>query len=86
MVFLGPEVFNGIADKLERIPLLPVIEFGLLLVFLLHVVKAIEMVLANRQARPIAYVRKKYAGAPSRKEPRIVDDDPVGTVAGRSSS
>ena len=67
MVFLGPEVFNGVADKLERIPILPVIEIGLLLVFLLHVVKAIEMFLGNQQARPVAYAKKKYAGAPSRK-------------------
>ncbi len=67
MVFLGPEVFNGTADRLERIPLLPVIEVGLLLVFLLHVVKTIEMVLDNRRARPVPYALKKFAGPPSRK-------------------
>jgi succinate dehydrogenase / fumarate reductase cytochrome b subunit len=67
MVFFGADVFNGIADKLEHVPLLPVIEIGLLLVFLLHVVKTVEMFLANRQARPVAYVRKRYAGPPSRK-------------------
>ena len=67
MVFFGPEVFNGIADKLERIPILVAIEIGLLLVFLLHVVKTIEMYLANQKARPVQYVKKKYAGEPSRK-------------------
>ncbi len=66
-VFLGPEIFNGVADVLERIPLLPAIEIALLLVFLLHVVKTIEMFLTNQQARPVAYVKKKDAGAPSRK-------------------
>jgi succinate dehydrogenase cytochrome b subunit len=67
LVFLGPDVFNGVADRLEHIPLLPVIEIGLLLVFLLHVVKTIEMFLTNQQTRPVAYVKKRYAGAPSRK-------------------
>jgi succinate dehydrogenase / fumarate reductase cytochrome b subunit len=67
MVFFGPEVFNGIADRLERIPILPAIEIGLLLVFLTHVVKTIEMVLDNRRARPVAYAKKTFAGPPSRK-------------------
>jgi succinate dehydrogenase / fumarate reductase cytochrome b subunit len=67
MVFFGPEVFNGIADRLERIPILPAIEIGLLLVFLMHVVKTIEVVLDNRRARPVGYVKKTYAGPPSRK-------------------
>ena len=43
------------------------IEIGLLLIFLLHVYKAVTMFLANQQARPVAYVKKKYAGKPSRK-------------------
>jgi succinate dehydrogenase / fumarate reductase, cytochrome b subunit len=66
-VFLGPEVFNGTADRLERIPLLPVIEVGLLLVFLLHIVKTVDMFLDNRRARPVPYALKKFAGPPSRK-------------------
>jgi succinate dehydrogenase / fumarate reductase cytochrome b subunit len=68
LVFLGPAVFNRYAYVMEvGNPLLPVIEIGLLLVFLLHVYKAVTMFLANQSARPVAYVQKKYAGRPSRK-------------------
>src|SRR5437868_4125258 len=68
IVFLGPAAFNRYAFVMEYgNPLLPVIEIGLLLIFLLHVYKAVTMFLANQQARPVAYVRKKYAGRPSRK-------------------
>lgn len=67
LVFFGPEVFNGAADVLERIPILPAIEIALLLVFLLHIVKTVEMFIDNRRARPVAYAQKKPAGPPSRK-------------------
>jgi succinate dehydrogenase / fumarate reductase cytochrome b subunit len=68
IVFLGPAAFNRYAFVMEYgNPLLPVIEIGLLLIFLLHVYKTVTMFLANQQARPVAYVKKKYAGKPSRK-------------------
>jgi succinate dehydrogenase / fumarate reductase, cytochrome b subunit len=67
MVFFGPTVFNKYAYTLEGNPLLPIVEIGLLLIFLVHVYKTIRMFLANQQARPVRYVRKKYAGPPSRK-------------------
>lgn len=67
MVFFGPSVFNKYAYTLEGNPLIPVIEIGLLLIFLMHVYKTLTMFLSNQQARPVAYVEKKYAGAPSRK-------------------
>jgi succinate dehydrogenase / fumarate reductase cytochrome b subunit len=68
LVFLGPAVFNRYAFVMEvGNPLLPLIELGLLLIFLLHVYKTVTMFLGNQAARPVRYVRKKYAGAPSRK-------------------
>jgi succinate dehydrogenase / fumarate reductase, cytochrome b subunit len=67
MVFGGPAFFNKYAYTLESNPLLPVIEIGLLLVFVLHIYKTIAMFLANQQARPNRYVQKKPAGPPSRK-------------------
>jgi succinate dehydrogenase / fumarate reductase cytochrome b subunit len=67
MVFGGADAFNGAADRLERLPLLTVIEVGLLLVFLLHIVTTIAMFLGNQQARPVRYVKKRMAGPPSRK-------------------
>src|SRR4051812_43093269 len=67
MVFFGPAFFNKYAYTLEGNPLLPVIEIGLLLIFLLHVYKTVAMYLNNQRARPVRYVRKKFAGRPSRK-------------------
>jgi len=67
MVFFGPSVFNQYANTLESNPLIPVIEIGLLLIFLIHVYKTVTMFLANQQARPVSYHEKKYAGPPSRK-------------------
>jgi succinate dehydrogenase / fumarate reductase cytochrome b subunit len=67
MVFFGPEVFNRYAYTLESNPLIPVVEIGLLLIFLVHAFKAIKMFLDNQRARPVRYVQKRYAGPPSRK-------------------
>jgi succinate dehydrogenase / fumarate reductase, cytochrome b subunit len=68
IVFLGPAAFNRYAFVMEYgNPLLPVIEIGLLLIFLLHVYKAVTMFLGNQAARPVRYVRKHSAGRPSRK-------------------
>src|SRR5215472_15941145 len=68
IVFEGPAAFNRYAFVMEYgNPLLPVIEIGLLLVFLLHVYKAITNYLANAAARPVVYLKKKSAGWPSRK-------------------
>ncbi len=66
-VFFGPAFFNKYAYTLEGNPLIPVIEIGLLLIFLVHVYKTIRMFLRNQEARPVAYVQKKRAGWPSRK-------------------
>jgi succinate dehydrogenase cytochrome b subunit len=68
IVFFGPAAFNHYAFVMEYgNPLLPVIEIGLLLIFLLHIYKTVTMFLANQQARPIRYAQKKWAGTPSRK-------------------
>jgi succinate dehydrogenase / fumarate reductase cytochrome b subunit len=67
MVFFGPGVFNHYAHTLESNPLIPVIEIGLLLIFLVHVYKTVTMYLGNRAARPVRYMAKKSAGPPSRK-------------------
>lgn len=67
LVFLGPTVFNQYSHTLLRNPLIPVIEIGLVLIFVIHVHKTVRMFLGNRQARPVRYVKKKGAGPPSRK-------------------
>jgi succinate dehydrogenase / fumarate reductase cytochrome b subunit len=67
IVFLGPEIFNEYSHTLLSNPLIPIIEIGLLAIFLVHIYKTVRMYLANRRARPIAYAQKRYAGKPSRK-------------------
>jgi succinate dehydrogenase / fumarate reductase cytochrome b subunit len=67
LVFFGPDVFNGYAHTLESNPLLPIVEIGLLLLFLLHIFKTVTMFLQNRRARPVPYQMKRRAGPPSRK-------------------
>lgn len=66
-VFGGPAFFNGSADLLERLPILPLIELALLALFLIHIYKTITMFIGNQQARPVRYAQKKNAGRPSRK-------------------
>jgi succinate dehydrogenase / fumarate reductase cytochrome b subunit len=66
-VFFGPAFFNKYAYTLESNPLLPVIEIGLLLIFVIHIYRTIRMFLANQNARPVKYAIKKMAGRPSRK-------------------
>jgi len=67
MVFFGPAVFNQYAYTLEGNPLLPIVEIGLLLVFLIHIYKTVRMYVGNRRTRPIGYAQRKNAGPPSRK-------------------
>src|SRR5687767_14396980 len=66
-VFGGAAFFNESADTLERIPILPVIELGLLLIFVIHIYKTIAMFLGNRKARPVRYAQRTNAGHTSRK-------------------
>src|SRR5262245_9924539 len=67
LIFFGPAFFNKYAHTLESNPLLPIVELGLLALFLIHIYKTIRMFLGNQQARPARYAMKKRAGSPSRK-------------------
>ena len=67
LIFFGPAIFNQYSHQLLSNPLVPVIEIGLVLIFLIHIYKAVRMFITNQQARPLPYVQKKYAGPPSRK-------------------
>jgi succinate dehydrogenase / fumarate reductase cytochrome b subunit len=67
MVFLGPEAFNEYAHTLASNPLIKFIEVILVMGFLVHIFKTIQMSVKNRQARPVGYVQRKPAGPPSRK-------------------
>lgn len=67
LVLLGPDIFNSYAGMLISNPLVVPVEIGLLVVFLLHLAKAIGMTFQNRGARPAAYVNKQWAGGASQK-------------------
>jgi succinate dehydrogenase / fumarate reductase cytochrome b subunit len=68
LIFFGPEVFNRYAYAMEvQNVTLPAIEIALLLLFLLHIYKTVTMFVGNQAARPVRYVKKKFAGPPSRK-------------------
>jgi succinate dehydrogenase / fumarate reductase, cytochrome b subunit len=67
LIVLGPETFNTYAHALISNPLVVPVEIGLLIVFLIHLFKAIRMTFQNRQARPAKYARKQWAGGASQK-------------------
>ena len=67
IVFAGQDTFNGYSHALISNPLVVPAEIGLILVFLLHILKAVTMWFRNQAARPAGYVRKTWAGHTSRK-------------------
>ncbi len=67
LVFLGRDTFNNYSHMLLSNPLIPVIEIGLVLIFIVHIYKTVTMYFRNQAARPVKYQKKKMAGPPSRK-------------------
>ena len=67
MVFLGQETFNHYAHMLVSNPLVVPAEIALLLIFLVHIYKAVMMWTKNQAARPVRYEQKSWAGYTSRK-------------------
>jgi succinate dehydrogenase / fumarate reductase cytochrome b subunit len=67
MVFLGPETFNTYSHALISNPLVVPVEIGLVVVFLIHLYKAITMTFQNQSARPGTYAKKELAGGASQK-------------------
>jgi succinate dehydrogenase / fumarate reductase, cytochrome b subunit len=67
LVFAGPEIFNEYSHTLISNPLIIPIEIGLLLIFVVHIYKAVRMWMVNQTARPEKYHKKSYAGHTSRK-------------------
>lgn len=67
MVFLGRDAFNLYSHALISNPLVVPVEIGLLVVFLIHLFKAIRMTFQNQSARPAKYEKKTWAGGASQK-------------------
>lgn len=56
LIYLGPEAFNGYAEKLRHLrPGLYVVEVGLLAVFVVHMWFTALVVMENYAARPVRY-------------------------------
>jgi succinate dehydrogenase / fumarate reductase, cytochrome b subunit len=68
LLFLfGPAAFNEYSHTLVSNPLVYVAEAGLAAIFLLHIYKTVRLYAGAQVARPVGYVRKEWAGGPSRK-------------------
>lgn len=67
LIFAGADVFNEYSHTLISNPLIVPIEIGLLLIFVLHIYKAVRMWIGNQAARPVRYEKKSPAGHTSRK-------------------
>lgn len=55
LLFVGPEAYNTYSHKLISNPLIKLIEGGLLLFFLSHMINGIRLTIENRRARPQKY-------------------------------
>ena len=52
-LFFGPAVFNGMVEALESIkPIVRIMEVGLLIVFLIHIINALQVTWYNRTLSP----------------------------------
>ena len=67
LIFFGRDLFNTYSHALISNPLVVPVEIGLLVVFLIHVFKAVPMTLRNQAARPVKYAKKERAGGTSQK-------------------
>lgn len=61
LFILGPTAFNEYSHRLVSNPLVYLAEGGLLAIFLLHIVKAVWVVIANQMARPARYAKRTWA-------------------------
>lgn len=68
----GLPKFNAYAHFLTSIPILPLIELGLLAIFLIHIYEAIVVVLENKSARPHDYHMKVWARQKNEKSRKSV--------------
>lgn len=67
LFLVSPQAFNEYSHTLVSNPLIYVIEFGLIAVFLLHIYKTVRLYAGAKSARPVPYSRKERAGHTSRK-------------------
>lgn len=67
LVFAGAEAYNEYSHALVSNHLIYLAEFGLLVLFLAHLISGILVYRRNREARPIGYEVSRWAGHTSHK-------------------
>jgi succinate dehydrogenase / fumarate reductase cytochrome b subunit len=67
LLYFGPSKFNAYSHVLISNPFVIPAEIGLLAIFVVHVLEAVTMWWTNRDARPVPYQHKGWAGGSSRK-------------------
>jgi succinate dehydrogenase / fumarate reductase cytochrome b subunit len=67
LVIFDPEGYNAYSHALISNPLIYIAEFGLVALFVGHLISGFAVTLRNRKARPIAYGENNPAGHTSRK-------------------
>ena len=61
-VFGGPDTYNTYAKGLHSLAFLPLLELGLLALFLVHISFGVTVTIQNWRARPIEYAAGRYRG------------------------
>jgi succinate dehydrogenase / fumarate reductase cytochrome b subunit len=67
LIFVGADAFNEYSHALVSNHFIYLAEFGLLVLFVLHLVSGVAVTRANRAARPQGYAAKRKAGHTSNK-------------------
>lgn len=67
LLLWGKDKFNAYAAFLTPLPILPIIQLGLIAILLLHVIDALVLVKGNYEARPVPYQSKKWGRSKSKK-------------------
>ncbi len=57
----GADKFNAYADFLTPLPLIPIIELGLLAIVSIHIIDSLVLLKLNYNARPVPYYSKTWA-------------------------
>lgn len=68
LFIVGPDAFNEYSHALISNPLIYVVEAGLVVLFLLHIYKTVRLYAGAKSARPVAYARKDWTGAPNSRK------------------
>ncbi|MCH9653967.1 MAG: succinate dehydrogenase cytochrome b subunit [Planctomycetes bacterium] len=79
LVYVGAEAYNGYADKLHSMMLLPVAETGLFLLLFAHIALAIKLTRDNQQARHISYQEPQ---SKIEEKPSLFSQTPMGNTSG----